>query len=197
MACLFGHNWLHLHRPGPNDHPEDFLNGEFWKRHRKMDNVLSNTIMFLPERLRLPGGLHDRNIVYLNMNIHASTICLHQAAILKAEKHGLDQRIIRQSQARCRVSAQEIVKIMRLIRHFDISEVSKLLLPAMIPLITSTAEYLDIIQYIHCNWRFDRGMSFPGDEPRESEQFGFSVVCVGSYRKEACCYPIIHRPTHD
>lgn len=123
MACLFGHNWLHLHRPGQNDHPEDFLDGEFWKRHRKMDNVLSNTFMFLPERLRLPAGLHDPNIVFLNMNIHASTICLHQAAILKAEKHGLDPRIGKQSQARCRVAAQEIVNIMRLISHFNISEV--------------------------------------------------------------------------
>jgi hypothetical protein len=124
MACLFGHNWMHLHRPGPNDHPEDFLEGEFWKRHRRMDNVLSNTFMFLPERLRLPAGLRDQNVVYLNMNIHASTICLHQAAILKAEKHGLDSRIIKQSQARCRVAAQEIVNIMRLISHFNIVEVS-------------------------------------------------------------------------
>lgn len=124
MACLFGHNWQHLHRPGQNDHPEDFLNGEFWKRHRKMDNVLSNTFMFLPERLRLPAGLHDPNIVYLNMNIHASTICLHQAAILRAEQNGLDPRIIRHSQARCRVGAQEIVNIMRLISHFDVAEVS-------------------------------------------------------------------------
>jgi hypothetical protein len=124
MACLFGHNWLHLHRPGQNEHPEDFLNGEFWQRHRKMDNVLSNTFMFLPERLRLPAGIHDPNIVYLNMNIHASAICLHQAAILRAEKHDLDSKIIRHSQARCRVAAQEIVNIMRLISHFDVAEVS-------------------------------------------------------------------------
>jgi len=127
MACLFGHNWLHLHRPVLNDHPEDFWDGEFWKRHRKMDNVLSNTFMFLPERLRLPAGLRNPNIVFLNMNIHASTICLHQAAIQKAEKHDLDPRISRQSQARCRVAAQEIVNIMRLISHFDISEVRNLL----------------------------------------------------------------------
>jgi hypothetical protein len=122
MACLFGHNWLHLHRPSPNDNPEN-LEGGFWKRHRKMDNVLSNTLMFLPARLKLPAGLHDPLIVYVNMNIHASTICLHQAAILKAEKHGLDERIIRQSQTRCRVAAQEIVTIMRLISHFDVAEV--------------------------------------------------------------------------
>jgi hypothetical protein len=123
IANLFGHNWLHLHRPGPGDHPEDYGEGEFWKRHRKMDNVLSNTFMFLPERLRLPAGLNDPNIVYLNMNIHASTICLHQAAILKAEKHGLDPRIIKHSQTRCRIAAQEIVNIMRLISHFNVAEV--------------------------------------------------------------------------
>src|SRR3954467_4074670 len=63
-ACLFGHNFDHLHQYGPDEHPEDLANGEFWKRHRKMDNVLSSTFMFLPDHLRLPGGLRDMNIVF-------------------------------------------------------------------------------------------------------------------------------------
>ena len=42
LACLFGRNLTHLHRPRRNDQDDD-LNGEFWRRHRAMDNILSNT----------------------------------------------------------------------------------------------------------------------------------------------------------
>ncbi|KAE8454281.1 hypothetical protein EG329_005206 [Mollisiaceae sp. DMI_Dod_QoI] len=118
-ATLFGHNFQHLHKSGPDEHPEDLGNGEFWKRHRKMDNVLSNTFMFLPDHLRLPAGARNMNVVFIHMNIHASAICLHQAAILTAEKHSLDQAFIQQSRARCLLAAEEIANIMRLICHVD------------------------------------------------------------------------------
>ena len=125
-ACLFGHNFIHLHHGGPDDRPEDLSNGEFWKRHRKMDNVLSNTFMFLPDHLRLPGGLRDMNIVFLHMNIHASTICLHQAAVIKADQNGLEPGVIRQSRARSLMAAEEIASIMRLVSHLDASNVGHL-----------------------------------------------------------------------
>jgi len=122
-ATLYGHNFEHLHRTGPNENPGDPANGEFWKRHRKMDNVLSNTFMFLPDHLRLPAGLRNMNIVFLHMNIHASSICLHQAAIVTANKHNVAGNIIRQSEARCLMAAEEITNIMRLICHVDASQV--------------------------------------------------------------------------
>ncbi|KAG4433416.1 hypothetical protein IFR05_011102 [Cadophora sp. M221] len=123
-ATLYGHNFEHLHRTGPNEHPEDPSNGEFWKRHRKMDNVLSNTFMFLPDHLRLPAGLRDMNVVFIHMNIHASSICLHQAAIVTAGKHNVTGSIVRQSQARCLMAAEEISNIMRLICHVDASSMN-------------------------------------------------------------------------
>lgn len=123
-ACLFGHNFQHLHKTGSDEHPEDLANGEFWKRHRKMDNVLSNTFMFLPDHLRLPGGLRDMNVVFLHMNIHASTICLHQAAVLTAEKNNLSQSFIHQSRTRSLMAAEEIANTMRLVSHLDASNVS-------------------------------------------------------------------------
>jgi hypothetical protein len=126
-ATLFGHNFQHLHRTGPNEHPEDLANGEFWKRHRKMDNVLSNTFMFLPDHLRLPGGVRDMNVIFLHMNIHASAICLHQAAILTAEKHKLGVSFMRQCRSRSLMAAEEIANIMRLVSHVDASIVSILL----------------------------------------------------------------------
>jgi len=123
-AALLGHNFYHLHRTGPNECQDDLANGEYWKRHRKMDNVLSNTFMFLPDHLRLPAGLRDMNVVFLHMSVHASAICLHQAAILTLERHQLDPGAIRQSRARSLMAAGEIVTIMRLASHIDASNVS-------------------------------------------------------------------------
>ena len=123
MACLFGRNLTHLHRPGPDDADDD-LNGEFWKRHRSMDNIILNTALALPDPLRLPTGLNDPNIVFLNMCIHTSTICLHQAAIFKADKNRMPARISAESKVRCITAAAEIASIMRQISHLDLSAVS-------------------------------------------------------------------------
>jgi hypothetical protein len=51
MACLFGRNLVHLHRPDVDDRDHD-LNGEFWKRHRQMDNILLNTSLCHPSQLK-------------------------------------------------------------------------------------------------------------------------------------------------
>ena len=75
-AAVFGHNFEHLHRSGPEDHPENLSEGAFWKRHRTMDNTLSSTFMFIPDNLRLPGGIHDINVPFFHMNLFASIICL-------------------------------------------------------------------------------------------------------------------------
>nr|POE47795.1 tropolone cluster transcription factor tropk [Quercus suber] len=123
MACLFGRNLTHLHRPGPDDNEGD-LNGEFWKRHREMDFILLETTMTLPDALRLPAGLNDPNVVFMNMNVHTSTICLHQAAIFKADKNRLPSRVSAESKVRCITAAAEIASIMRQISHLDLSAVS-------------------------------------------------------------------------
>lgn len=123
MACLFGRNLIHLHRPDPNDRDHDH-NGEFWKRHRNMDNILLNTSLCLPSHLKLPNGLNNPNIVFTNMNIHTSTICLHQAAIFKADKHKLPSSVSAESKVRCITAANEIASIMRMISHMDLCTVS-------------------------------------------------------------------------
>ena len=120
MASLFGHNLIHLHRPDPNDNDDD-MHGEFWRRHRKMDAILSNTSLSLPAHLRLPAGMRNANIVFLNMNIHTSTICLHQAAIFKADKNRLPASVSQESKVRCITAAAEIASIMRTISHLDLS----------------------------------------------------------------------------
>ncbi|KAI1386954.1 uncharacterized protein F4822DRAFT_330637 [Hypoxylon trugodes] len=120
MACLFGRNLVHLHRPDADDRDHD-LNGEFWKRHRNMDNILLNTSLCLPNHLKLPAGLANPNIVFTNMNIHTSTICLHQAAIFKADRNKLPPSVSAESKVRCITAANEIASIMRMVSHLDLS----------------------------------------------------------------------------
>ncbi|KAL8755642.1 MAG: hypothetical protein Q9184_004735 [Pyrenodesmia sp. 2 TL-2023] len=118
MASIFGKNLTHLHRPGVDENDDD-LQGEFWKRHRQLDNMLLKTSLSLPLHLRLPAGIRNPNCVFLNMCIHTSTICLHQAALFKAENKNLPPSLMDQSSTRCSLAAAELTNIMRLISHLD------------------------------------------------------------------------------
>jgi len=125
MSALFGRNLTHLHRPGPDD-DETNLNGDFWRRHRNMDNILLNIVLSLPDHFRLPNGIETPNVVFTNMAIHTSTICLHQAAIFKADNARLPSNVSAESKIRCITAASEIASIMRMISHRDKNLVSKL-----------------------------------------------------------------------
>jgi hypothetical protein len=122
MACMFGRNLLHLHRPTPDDKDGD-LNGEFWRRHRRIEGILAHTSLSLPDHLRLPTGLPDPNVIFMNMAIHTSAICLHQAAIFKADKFQLPANVGSESRVRCVTAAAEIARIMRMLSHLDLSMV--------------------------------------------------------------------------
>lgn len=122
MAHFFGKNLHHLHRGGPDDR-EDDIHGVFWKRHRQLDNVLLHKSLSLPSHLRLPNAIRDPNAIFINMAIHTSTICLHQAAIFKAEKHNLPISVVEQSRDRCTLAATEITNILKLVSHLDTSSV--------------------------------------------------------------------------
>lgn len=122
VSHFFGLTLTHLHRPEAID-GEDDLQGHFWKRHRQIDNVLINTNLSLPSHLRLPAGVRDPNVVFLNFATHAATVCLHQAAVFKAEKNQLPQSVVDQSRTRCILAASEIASVMRLTSHLDVAGV--------------------------------------------------------------------------
>ncbi|KAL5630982.1 hypothetical protein BROUX41_000854 [Berkeleyomyces rouxiae] len=122
-SSMFGRNLIHLHRPDPEDRDHD-LNGEFWKRHRHMDGILLNTLVSLPLNLKLPEGLTTPNVVFVHMSIHTSTICLHQAAIFKADNYNLPANVGMESKIRCITAANEITQIMRMIAHMDLSSMN-------------------------------------------------------------------------
>ncbi|KAM0501414.1 hypothetical protein ACHAP8_004402 [Fusarium lateritium] len=104
----------HIHRSKPDSRCEDLMNGPFWTRHRDLDNTLSSLFMFLPENFRLPENIRDVSALHLNMNLHAAIICVHHAAVEKAERYKLPEHVKQSSVARLRAAAEEIVNIMRL-----------------------------------------------------------------------------------
>ncbi|UKZ95512.1 uncharacterized protein TrAFT101_010348 [Trichoderma asperellum] len=107
----------HVHGAKPSDHADDLINGLYWKRHRDLDNKLSSLFMFLPERFRLPQRIGDPSAVHANLNLHASIICLHHAAIETAEKYGFNENIKQSSLCRLRAAAEEIVNIIKMTSH--------------------------------------------------------------------------------
>lgn len=124
VAHYFGQNLNHLYQPGPNEQ-EDDLHGDFWKRHRKLDNALLTTALSLPAHLRLPAGVRNGNVVFLNMALHTATISLHQAAIFKSKHNDVPMNIAEESKIRCLLAAAEITTVMRLSSHLDVTSVSQ------------------------------------------------------------------------
>ncbi|KAI1110242.1 hypothetical protein F5Y14DRAFT_429514 [Nemania sp. NC0429] len=120
IVChLFNLILKHAHRPKESDSPENYEYGEYWKRHRDIDNTLSSAFMFLPEPFRLPENYRESTAVNTNLNLHAAIICLHHAALERIETHNLSDSIKRISQGRLAAAAQEIVDILKLTSHLN------------------------------------------------------------------------------
>ncbi|KAM3558232.1 hypothetical protein ARSEF4850_004712 [Beauveria asiatica] len=156
VTCqLFKSILRHVHRPKPDDNPADLAHGGFWKRHRELDNQLSSVFMFLPERFQLPANTRDPGAVHVNLNLHASIICLHHAALELAEMHHHSQSIIDESLRRLRTSAEEVVNISGLVGMGNIplfarSSVSRNteilpVLPGRLPLGNPKGQRLDVV----------------------------------------------------
>lgn len=117
ISYLFNELLNHVHRPKVSDRPDDLQDGPYWKRHREIDNNLANAFMFLPEKFRLPTNITDTVALQVNLNLHASVVCLHSAACDAVNKYGLDKRLGERSKVRRLNAAREVVKIMRLARE--------------------------------------------------------------------------------
>ncbi|KAL2070962.1 hypothetical protein VTL71DRAFT_13988 [Oculimacula yallundae] len=132
VSSLIGRIFEHLSRPAPPSNPNADPTTSFWRSHREIENILLNMVLHLPAHLRLPAGSSNSNTIFLNMTLQSATICLHQAAIAKAEKLDSDGRrdvgeggeyesLVRESKSRCVAAAHEIASIMKRVAHFDLS----------------------------------------------------------------------------
>ncbi|KAL8852234.1 MAG: hypothetical protein Q9221_002836 [Calogaya cf. arnoldii] len=95
---------------------------DFWSKHYSIDQAINQTFSSSLKDLNIApamdsiGGLTDPNTVFLNMNMRATTICLHEAAVVQAAKSSLPATLIAESESRSLAAAQEIASIMKLIR---------------------------------------------------------------------------------
>lgn len=96
----------------------------FWERHAHLDTLISTAITSFPAALRLPTAVKEPHIVYTHMNMHALIISLHQTAIKVAGECGLGSEVTQKSHERCLAAADEIVNILRLTSHLELTRVS-------------------------------------------------------------------------
>lgn len=114
----------HVHHQKQDDNPENFEYGKYWVKHRELDNLISSAFMYLPENFRLPQHLKDPVAVSTNLNLHASTVCLHNRAYEMAVEHNLPEHVKMMSKTRLETTAQEIVNIVKLTSHTKAGYVS-------------------------------------------------------------------------
>ncbi|KAL8992056.1 MAG: hypothetical protein Q9169_007408 [Polycauliona sp. 2 TL-2023] len=95
---------------------------DFWSNHYSIDFALNQILSSSLKHLNVDaatnslGGMTDPNTIFLNMNMRATVICLHQAAVFQAAKSSLPAAFIAESEGRILTAAQEIASVIRLVR---------------------------------------------------------------------------------
>lgn len=133
ICHLFNRIMKHVHHAKRDDNPQDFEYGNYWNRHRELDNLVSSAFMYLPENFRLPKHLKDPVAVHTNLNLFAATICLHNHAYEMADEHNLPEHVKLTSKTRLETTAQEIVNIVKLTSHSNAGYVSEFQRPMPLP----------------------------------------------------------------
>lgn len=119
MGYLLGRNITCLRRPG-RLHNEEILNGAFWQEHRRLESILSSISLTLHYHPRLQTTLLDTNIVFMNILLHTTVICHHQAFMFKGNWNDLPQKMVSGSRARCVMGAMEITRILKMVKYTDL-----------------------------------------------------------------------------
>ncbi|KAE8137928.1 fungal-specific transcription factor domain-containing protein [Aspergillus pseudotamarii] len=123
VSCIFGRITDHLRLPQSQD-DDSYGTGGFWQRHRSCDEILLNFALAMPNHLRLPNGMGDPNIIFCNIALHTAIICLHQAAIFRAEWNNVSEYPIVESKLRCTAAAQQVLEIIKMVGPVNMSKVN-------------------------------------------------------------------------
>ncbi|KAI4211987.1 MAG: hypothetical protein LQ351_005327 [Letrouitia transgressa] len=122
MAAFTGRCLRHLQRSHKTEIDPDF-SYDFWTQHYSIDQAIVQTFVSTLGHLNIPNainninGTSDPNVLFLNMNMHTTVICLHQAAAMQAEKSGLPATVVMESEHRITTAAQQVANIMRLTQN--------------------------------------------------------------------------------
>lgn len=109
----------HTYSDHADPDPADVENSVFWKRHRDLDNGLATAFVTLPEGLRCPANIQNHQAVFINLQLHTATICLHRSGAARAKKHGLSSTLLEGTQSRLLPAAREIFIIIAALRLDD------------------------------------------------------------------------------
>ncbi|KAB8221130.1 fungal-specific transcription factor domain-containing protein [Aspergillus novoparasiticus] len=123
VSCIFGRITSHLHLPQSED-DDNYSTGGFWQRHRFCDEILLHFALSMPNHLRLSNGMSDPNIIFCNIALHTAVICLHQAAIFKAEWNNITEYPIVESRLRCSAAAHQTLEIIKLVGPINMRNVN-------------------------------------------------------------------------
>ncbi|KJK61915.1 specific transcription factor domain protein [Aspergillus parasiticus SU-1] len=123
VSCIFGRITNHLRLPQSQD-DDDYSTGGFWQRHRSCDEILLHFALTMPTHLRLPIGIGDPNIIFCNIALHTAVICLHQAAIFKAEWNNITEYPIVESRLRCSAAAHQILEVIKMVGPINMGKVN-------------------------------------------------------------------------
>ncbi|EXJ56395.1 hypothetical protein A1O7_06738 [Cladophialophora yegresii CBS 114405] len=115
IAAVVGRTLTHLHRKEIDDGSLEEPDSAFRKRHDYLDTVLLKTLEYLPPQLQIGSSLLNPSAVQLHINIQASTICLHQAAISKAKSSPGNGFDLVESSMRCLGAAETMMTILRVV----------------------------------------------------------------------------------
>lgn len=96
---------------------------KFWETHHTIDTQLLQISLCLPSHLKLPFGAHQPNAVLTNMLLHALTVSLHQAAVVKATNDPFKKHLAWESNMRCLTSASEIANIVKQVTQTNLAAV--------------------------------------------------------------------------
>ncbi len=127
MAGFCGRCLRHLQR-AHKAHAENDYTYYFWSNHYSIDLAINQTLLSPLKHLNIAIDTNniegmtdpDPNTIFLNMNMRATIICLHQAAVVQAERSTLPATLIAESESRSLKAAQEIANIMKLVRRTSV-----------------------------------------------------------------------------
>lgn len=126
MISLYCRCLKHFQASYEQDQTGDLSYG-FWLYHYQIDKTVADYSTNLLGHLTSQARLDDPLALCLNMNLCAVNICLHQAAIEKAQKGKLPLSLIAESENRCTAAAMEIVGDVRLSQRMDVSKVREII----------------------------------------------------------------------
>ncbi len=128
MAGYCGRCLRHLQNAHKADAEKEYTY-DFWSNHYSIDRAMNQTLSSSLKHLNIAFGadsiedMTNPNTIFLNMNMRATIICLHQAAIVQAQKSSLPATLIAESENRTLAAAQEIASIMKLVQKSHLSKV--------------------------------------------------------------------------